>query len=159
MKKYLGTIVFIFFLFSSCKKQEDAPEYIKTFSFDIKNHDLIFGFKRVHFLTDSVYFQFATTASYNCDQYRINSGILNEGNMFTMLLGNIYLDGAQCVYGAFPAIATYKSPVLPEGLYKITVKKNGVSFDGELRVAENEYLFNWAHDEDCMKIEPKTLPR
>lgn len=159
MRKFLLVLLIGSFFFSSCKKDEAEPTYLKTFSFDIKNHDLTFGFKRVHFLTDSVYFQFATVTNYDCDQYRINSGIQHEGSSFLMLLGNIYLDGSQCIYGSFPATATYKSEALPEGLYKLSVKKNGVNFDGELRVTADEYSFNWTHDDDCMRITTKTFPR
>lgn len=159
MRNFLLIIITAGLFISGCKKSETEPVYLKTFSFDIKNHDLTFGLKRVHFLTDSVYFRFETVREYDCDQYRINSGIQNEGSLFLMLLGNIYLDGSQCIYGAFPATATYKSEALPEGLYKFSVKKNGLNYEGELRVTADEYQFNWQHDEDCMKITTKSFPR
>jgi hypothetical protein len=146
-------------LLSACKKQKTDDDYLKIFRFDIKNHDVVFGFKKVHFLTDSVYFQFSTIAPYDCDKYRINSGVQDDGKNFSMLLGNIYKDGAQCVYGSFPATATFKSAALPNGMYKIIVKKNGVDFDGELRVTNTEYIMDWVHDEHCMKWEPKTYIR
>lgn len=159
MKSVLTLFTVILVLSSACKKQETTPEFQKTFRFDIKNHEVVFGLKRVHFLTDSVYFHFATVADYNCDKWRINSGVQDEGHTLNMVLGNIYYDGTQCVYGNFPATASYRSPKLAEGNYKIIVQKSGTEYTGELVVTASEYRFNWAHDADCMLVQPKTFPR
>lgn len=159
MNKLLPFLAALVLCFSACKKGEEAPEFQKTFRFNIKNHEVVFGLKRVHFLTDSVFFHFKTIADYNCDKWRINSGVQDEGHTLNLVLGNIYYDGTQCVYGNFPATASYQLPKLAEGLYKIAVTKDNREYTGELQVSASEYRFNWAHDADCMLIEPKTFPR
>jgi hypothetical protein len=151
----------VFFTAAACKKNgENEDAYVKTLLFDVKNHEVIMGMKKVHNLTDSFYFEFNTKdASFNCDQYRINAAELNEAKKLTITLGNIYQEPGQCVYGSFPATFRYKSPKLPVGLYRIVVKKSNVDFDGELNVTENGYFFDWVHDEHAMKIDPKSFPR
>jgi hypothetical protein len=151
---YIAVMVF---LFSACKKNttEEAP--IQTVTMDIKSLDLNFHLRKVHNLTDSIYFEFTSKNLYDCDKYVINLSADVDAKTINITLGNIYKIIGFCNYGGYPAIGNYKSPALAIGQYNIVVKKENTNYEGKLTVSNTNYSFSWEHDAHCMEIHPKLL--
>jgi hypothetical protein len=155
MKLFLSILCAVLFL--GCKKNTTEKDFYRSVTMDIKSYDLGFRIKKVHNLTDSIYFEFTTKNLYDCDQYVINMAVNASGKNIEITLGNVYKIIGFCTYGSFPAIGQYKSPALPTGEYGLFVKKDNVRFDGKVTVTNAAYTISWEHDLHCMEINPKVL--
>jgi hypothetical protein len=144
-------------LAAGCKKNSSPEDYPASIQINIGNYDLQFQLKKVHNLTDSIYFEFTTVAQYDCNKYTINYSAQTVNNKLDITLGNIFKYDPFCIYGQFPAVSKYKSAKLANGTYGFFVKKGYATFEGTLEVTDYAYTIQWDHDLHCMEINPKVL--
>jgi hypothetical protein len=155
MKLIYTIAISLFFL--SCKENAVEEDFSQNISIDLNNTNVSFQIKKVSNLTDSIYFEFKSTAMYDCDKYVINNTAQKINNKLQLTLGSIAKSQPNCTAGQFPAIGIQKMAALPVGKYGFFVKKGTATFDGELEVTATAYVFDWVHDLHCMEINPKVL--
>ncbi len=150
-------IVLIYILFSlSCTKKESEVPSLGTIKIDVQSNDISFDITRVGSYTDSIYINFYTKATYNCNLYRLNYAIEQNSNNSNYTLGNTYYEPGFCVYGNFPATAKHKRPDLKLGKYSLQIISNNTAYSGSLEVTATQYIFNWNHD-NIVEIKNKTI--
>ncbi len=154
--KYIAIIIMSLF-FLSCTKEKTEEDFSQTISIDLNNTNVNFQINKVSNLTDSIYFEFTTTALYDCNKYAITINPQKINNKLQLTLGNISKYDPNCTAGQFPATGIYKMAALPVGKYGFFVKKGTATFEGELDVTPTAYIFDWVHDTHCMEITPKVL--
>ncbi len=158
MRLVFITIIF-FLLLHSCKKKETEISPISTITIDINNYNLSFGLEKLSYIQDSVYLNFGTIQTYDCDKYRLNIATQKNGNELTITIGNIYYIGGFCVYGLFPATAKYANQALAIGNYNLVVMKNNSQYKGTIQVTNTAYKIIWENDATCMQIPIKTIAK
>jgi hypothetical protein len=144
------------FILLSCTKKQETEIAIGTIKIDLKYDNLIFDIAKIGSYTDSLNLTFSSKTLYNCNLYKINYALQQNGNNYTFVMGNTFYDPGFCQFGNFPAMAKIKLSDFKIGIYNLQVIDDSKTYKGTFKVTATQYIFDWGFD-DVLHIANKVV--